>query len=266
MAPKKRLAAEVATEHKRYKSAIDEMADEFVCPISHELPVDPVTAEDGRVYERSSIEEWFGTPQLARAAQVKSPVTNEMMGKRLFPAVQARNTIKSMVQSGALSGAKADAWKQRIEDEDEVARVRQRAEDGDAASMNNLGVWYRHGNKGLAKDLAQAFAWFKRSALKEHPASLSSCGLDYIDGVGTCKNLPRGMVMLGQAAALGCAHACYCLGVGHRRGWGGFDKDPAEVTRWFKKAHGCADYQTGGTVQSAREEVTAWLRDHPATT
>ena len=265
--PKKRpSAAEVATEHKRYKSAIDEMADEFVCPIAHELPVDPVTAEDGRVYERSSIEEWFGTPQLARAAQVKSPVTNEMMGKRLFPAVQARNTIKSMVQSGALSGAKADAWKQRIEDENEVARVRKMAEDGDGRSMSCLGSWYRDGHKGLAKDPAQGFAWFKRSALKEYPLGLSNCGVGYISGKGTDINVPRGMVMLGQAAALDCAYACYCLGFGHRAGWAGLDKDPAEVTRWFKKAQGCADFQTGDNVQSAREEVAAWLRDHPAAT
>ena len=45
---------ETAAAEKRYKQAIDGMAEEFVCPITQELPVDPVTAEDGRVYERSA--------------------------------------------------------------------------------------------------------------------------------------------------------------------------------------------------------------------
>ena len=49
-----------------------EVAEEYVCPITAELPIDPVTAEDGRCYERCAIEEWFARqPQ----AQVKSPVT-----------------------------------------------------------------------------------------------------------------------------------------------------------------------------------------------
>jgi len=34
-------------------------AREFVCPISLELPVDAVTTEDGRIYERSTIA-WRG--------------------------------------------------------------------------------------------------------------------------------------------------------------------------------------------------------------
>ena len=59
MAPRKRkaAAAEPATEQanklRSVCKAMDESADEFCCPITQELPVDPVTAEDGRVYERT---------------------------------------------------------------------------------------------------------------------------------------------------------------------------------------------------------------------
>ncbi len=70
---------------KKYKSALDKLADEFICPITSELPVDPVTAEDGRVYEKSALLEWFATKP---EDEIKSPVTNEPMGKRLLPAVQ----------------------------------------------------------------------------------------------------------------------------------------------------------------------------------
>ena len=107
--PPKRAAEETQAETeavvKRYRQAIDDVADEYVCPITAELPIDPVTAEDGRCYERCAIEEWFSKiPE----PQVKSPVTNEPMGKRLLPAVQLRNTLKRLVESGAISGSKAD--------------------------------------------------------------------------------------------------------------------------------------------------------------
>ena len=125
--------AEAATsEAKKYKSALDTNADELVCPITSELPLDPVMAEDGRVYERSAIEQWFANKE---EDQVKSPITNELMGKKLLPAVQVRNIIKTMVQSGALSGDKADAWNTRLEEEQEVEDTRMKAEGGNADAM-----------------------------------------------------------------------------------------------------------------------------------
>ena len=33
---------------KRAKMAIEDIADEFICPITHELPINPVMAQDGR--------------------------------------------------------------------------------------------------------------------------------------------------------------------------------------------------------------------------
>ena len=60
MPPKRAASGDATQQAKKFRQAIDEMAEEFVCPITQELPVDPVTAEDGRVYERSAIEEWLG--------------------------------------------------------------------------------------------------------------------------------------------------------------------------------------------------------------
>ena len=60
MAERKRKAAEPATEQaSKFKKTVDDSASEFLCPITQELPLDPVTAEDGRVYERGAIEEWL---------------------------------------------------------------------------------------------------------------------------------------------------------------------------------------------------------------
>ena len=77
MPPKRAAAKDTLAETeavvKRYRQAIDDVADEYVCPITAELPIDPVIAEDGLCYERHAIEEWFSRQP---EAQVKSPVTN----------------------------------------------------------------------------------------------------------------------------------------------------------------------------------------------
>ena len=215
--PPKRAASPETQACKRFRQAIEEVAEEYVCPITAELPIDPVIAEDGRCYERCAIEEWFARQP---HPQVKSPVTNELMGKRLSPAVQVRNSLKRLVESGAVSRSLADAWKaaeaaacKREADRKEVAALRQKAEGGDAESMRRLGGWYREGLRGLQLDAAQAFAWLKRAADLNQPISLTLCGLAYLRGDGVKCNIGRGFIMLGRAAELqGDEQACYRLG------------------------------------------------------
>ena len=155
MPPKRGRAAaeETAQEFRRHKSATEEAFAELVCPITFSLPIDPVTAEDGKVYERSAIEEWL-------KQQHKSPVTNLAMGTRLLPALQVKNMIRMMVTSGALTGDKVDAWKLRLKEEEEVAEMLREAEAGDGRAMYDLGVSYEYGEMGLVKDLAKAFEWY----------------------------------------------------------------------------------------------------------
>ena len=84
----------------------DTLAEEFLCPITHALPVDPCTAQDGRVYERAAVETW-----IKRCGKhVRSPVTNASMGRELYPAIQVKNAIRIMVTSGALTGSLVDEW------------------------------------------------------------------------------------------------------------------------------------------------------------
>jgi hypothetical protein len=160
MPPKRgREAAEAEDETvqlRRHKSATEEAFAELVCPITFSLPVDPVTAEDGKVYERSAIEEWL-------KQQHKSPVTNLAMGTRLLPALQVKNMIRTMVASGALTGDKVDAWKLKLEEEEVVAEWLREAEAGDGVFMWILGVSYEHGLTGLAKDKAKAIEWYEKS-------------------------------------------------------------------------------------------------------
>ena len=119
MPPKRGRAAaedETSQELRRTKSAVNEAMNEFLCPITFSLPVDPVMAEDGNVYERSAIEEWL-------EQQRKSPVTNLAMGTKLLPALRVKNMIRAMVTSGTLTGDKVDEWKLKLDGEKQSARA-----------------------------------------------------------------------------------------------------------------------------------------------
>ena len=258
MPPKRgRAAAEAEDETaqlRRHKSAFEEAMNEFLCPITFSLPVDPVMAEDGKVYERSAIEEWL-------KQQHKSPVTNLAMGTRLLPALQVKNMIRTMVTSGALTGDKVDAWKLKLEEEEKVAEVLRKAEAGKGWAMQNLGNWYKHGLKGLAKDLAKAFEWYKKSHEAGHASGTGNLGACYLVGDGVPKCLARGATLLSDAAGRGSKHACYQLGRVYADGDWGFPKDDTMARRYYSMvASASLDDLTG----NAKEEAATWLRAHPA--
>ena len=69
-----------------------ETVTHLLCPITLELPVDPVIAEDGNGYERNAIE-----AQLK--VRLKSPLTNKPMGTKLMAAKHVTNVIESLVNA-----------------------------------------------------------------------------------------------------------------------------------------------------------------------
>ena len=73
---------------------ITNLPNEFKCPISLELMVDPVVASDGCTYERDSIAAWLSEHNT-------SPTTNAPLESRLlFQNRAMRNLIREW-QSGA---------------------------------------------------------------------------------------------------------------------------------------------------------------------
>ena len=222
MAPKRCAASEPETEErsKRYKvmeQCFDDTAEELVCPITTELPVDPVTAEDGRVYERRAIEDW-----IARPGELKSPTANTPMGPRLLPARQSRNIIERMVRAGAISGPKAEAWSKKLaEEEEEKARklaeeeevraMRARAEGGDGEAMTKMGHWHYHGQKGLAVDYPLALGWYHRGHLIGHATCTAHLGYQYERGQGVVPNLLYAMHLYTAAAKGGSETGCIFL-------------------------------------------------------
>ena len=226
-------AAIVRTEDsgpdKKHKVALNEIAAEYVCPLTRELPVDPVMAKDGQIYERSEILKW-----LARNAT--SPVTREPMGTELTPVPLIRNTIEKLVSSGAIDGEISAAWTKKLADEEEVKEMRARAAGGDEMAPWQLGMWYQFGKKGLAKDDVQARAWYERSAAAGDPRGLALFGQYLLYGWGGPQDSALGLVNVTKAAQHdGSDVAAYILGNTFFHGYHGLPKDPVRARPWLEK-------------------------------
>lgn len=234
MPPKRgrRAASEPELEEKSKKlqQCVDNVAEEFLCPITFELPVDPVMADDGRVYERRAIEEW-----IARPGDLKSPALNTPMEPRLLPATQVRNMIEQMVRTGAISGPKADAWSKKLKDEEKAKETRARAEGGDVEAVILMAEWYGDGSKGLAKDEKEALVWWRRGHDLGDPWCTSSLGSCYEDGDGVEVDKAYAVHLYTAAACRGSKYACACLAKCFEEGACGLQPNKREATRWLRE-------------------------------
>ena len=126
----------------------------FVCPITLGLPLDPVTAEDGVVYDRKAIERYFLGKQV-----ITSPITRAIMGTELLPAVRHKKGIDAMVDEGIISGELASDWKAKKKQDKRMNELLAKAEDGDTRAMEQLAENYRNGWNGFKRDPDQALHW-----------------------------------------------------------------------------------------------------------
>jgi len=206
-------------------NAIDQAFAALCCPLTNFLPVDPVTAEDHKVYERSAIVEWLREHK-------ESPVTKQPMGNKLTPATQVQSMIRTMVKSGAITGEKAEAWHTHLEMEI-LDETRAKATRGDGKAMYNLGMSYQFGKHGLKKNVAIAAEWFAKSHDAGEASGTACLGYCYVTGQGGMKNTAYGAVLLTEAACKGSKFAAYFLGICFAEGKFDFPKYPKQARRWY---------------------------------
>jgi hypothetical protein len=68
-----------------------EFLDKFRCPISRLVFNEPVIAQDGHIYERDCIEEWFRNKKT-------SPITRQNLNTNLLPVVPIKNMIDETIK------------------------------------------------------------------------------------------------------------------------------------------------------------------------
>jgi antitoxin component YwqK of YwqJK toxin-antitoxin module len=73
---------------KRFKN----LEETLICPITNNIPEEPVMAEDGFIYERAVIQRWL-------KYKSHSPMTNEEMGTKIIPSTQLRNVVQMVIDA-----------------------------------------------------------------------------------------------------------------------------------------------------------------------
>ena len=249
MSRKRSVPTDTAATSKKFRSAIDDTVDEFLCPITQELPIDPVMAADGHVYERKAIEKWLQHNN-------SSPSTNlEMESKTLLPAVQVKSAIEKMVKSGAISGDKAEKWLKKIRDEERKKELLQRASTGDSEAMEHLGYGYSLGFDGFVEDVKQGAQWYERAAQHGSTSGLYLIGDTDLEHLNY--NSADGVAFLVEAAERGHGAACLELASRYERGDSGLRKNMALAKRWMTRALKCEG-------SGWQEQAKKWLQKNSA--
>ena len=66
--------------------------ENIICPITHQIYYDPVTASDGQTYEKEAIEEWLGKNNI-------SPLTQNKLNSNMYPAITVRNLVNELLKA-----------------------------------------------------------------------------------------------------------------------------------------------------------------------
>jgi U-box domain/Sel1 repeat len=212
--------------NKRQKKFPEE---DLICPITLELPWDPVMAEDGRIYDRTAIQEHF------KNQGVRSPMTNVEMGNRLVPAPQIKNIIGRLVENGMVDGDLASKWNEKVDEQKAMMDLLKMAEGGDADAMYRVAVCHISGTDGFKQDDMVANAWCKKA---HHAGSIKGTALLGSMCVGVAEHQADGMMYLGIAAAQGSNYAAYFLGRAKADGYFGVSVNKEEAIYWLEKAVG----------------------------
>jgi TPR repeat protein len=238
---------------KRQKCA----SDELICPITYELPFYPVTAEDGRVYERAAIEQHMKDKT---GEDLKSPITNQPMGRRLYPAVQHKNLIHMLIDTAVITGDLADSWNIKIQEKKAMEDLLKLAESGDSIAMKKVGLNYQFGTEGIEKDVKLSFSWCKRAHDAGNVKGTALIGYLLLVGRGVTKSRSEGLVYLVSAAERGSDFAAYRLGMAKAGGVWGLSVNSKEAIHWLEKclSPSCKNKHM---ADSQKEKATQMLQE-----
>jgi TPR repeat protein len=236
----------------------------LICPITLQLPLDPVTTKDGQIYERSAILQHF------EANGHTSPITRDAIGDKLIALVHVKSLIESSIRDDLIPDVLANNWKEKESERNEFDELVRKAEGGDTDAMYNVGKIYYFGKNGVGKDGKAAFEWYKRASDKRNTRAMGFFGSTLLDGAEEFdveKNVTSAILLLVMAAEGGSDIACIELGCVLADGIDGLPEDPPKAIYFLTKGlsgkckwcHASPEFKGKGRVKLMRlkEEASA---------
>lgn len=110
------------------------------------------------------------------------------------------------------------------------------AENGDVRAQYALGRLYEKG-KGVERDFAQAFVWYRKAAEKGHADSEYRLAVGYAYGLGIQKDEGEALSWLRKAANNGQKRAQKVLAQAYEEGRLGLTADPKQAKYWYDRAN-----------------------------
>jgi TPR repeat protein len=135
------------------------LGEEFLCPLTKRLPIDPVTAEDGNTYERAAITEYLKD-------KTTSPVDSTPMTASLRPNNMVRRAIERLMESAPAE--EREAYLAEVKTHTMV-RAKTLFEEGKVLEAAELGLPEACGKMAdqcyfEIKDYVQAIAWAQKAS------------------------------------------------------------------------------------------------------
>lgn len=198
---------------KPTRPAPDEIYVDFICPLTHELPVQPIRAPDGRLYDKKAFEEWVETQREDEDGKIQSPFRIVRMTKpiRTTPLECVERAIEGWIDSGVIDkDSGGEKWKR-------IRAKLTRIQKAPTNTISNVDEFYHCGTffyyedtDGYFKqDYKKAFDWFQQARKFGSVKGEAMVGICMLEGRGTAKNTSLGTHIIVQAAQKGSDLAAY---------------------------------------------------------
>ena len=111
-----------------------------ICPLTLELPTNPVVAQDGRVYEAHAWKMYIKTSKSKN--KVVSPITKKRISSQVYASSDIRTMIESAVRNGDVPDDLCIAWKEKLQRDVKFAELIKAAKKED---LEYIGDCYNYG-------------------------------------------------------------------------------------------------------------------------
>jgi len=220
----------------------DALVELYICPITHELMVDPVTAEDGQTYERAAIENW-----LERNERSPLDPSTRIRVTNLTAVRTVQKSIESLIESGFVDGKLSDHWKEKKKEMNCAMKKSQKLfDEGSVMEAAKMGLpeaqgkvagWYRYGRNGMEKDKNMGFAWAKKAADGKDMYGQLELGHAYNFGEGVHEDVSMALSWYEKAANQGCTCSMCNLGLLYEHEGIEIDQNfDQKAASWYEKA------------------------------